>query len=342
MVNAQRLGHTVHGIASIHMDRQDLTMAAFEEIGVLATGGGRPEKHTKAILDNFQPDAVFGEQYWNCPEEVHAKKWARKNGAQHFALDHGKNYHSDHGPVIEHHRSLGPETTLLVATETARDMLRDKSWATIELVGQPQYDSVRDDWDIGPIRDRLGVRKGQKLIALSLTHGEGGEAWRGEGQYLLPLLDLAQQRGWKVVCSPHPTERRAVNELEWPKRASYLRSLQDQGVLFVSDFVPGIAAGVVFEQCSLLELLAACDGVLGSSETLGHPAYAVGKEYFCFSDIQWGPSPNVRVVKPGFSEFIDAVERGSPWEQDEETTRRNFYKLDGMVWKRILDLVKER
>ena len=337
MLNAIGEGHEVLGVASEHLGVRSMTEEMFNQLDVPFVTGGAAG--TTRALDEFQPDAVFGEQYWHCPEEVAARVWAREHGVPHLVLDHGKNYHATAGAVVDYHSKLAGSSTILVATERAAAILEGRTAAKIVLVGMPQYDLVKDEYWVPGIREQLGVAADQKLIALSLYFHDRGNPTGGEGECLLPFLELAGEKGWRVVCSPHPTERKTITSLRHPKRLPYLKSMQDRGVLFVSDFGPGNVGGVEFIQCPLFDLLAAADGVTGASQSLQHPAYAAGKQLFPFEVGGLEPLPNVGEIGEKFEGLIEAVVRGSEWHQDAETTREYFWKLDRMCWKRMLEEV---
>jgi len=336
ITNAQELGHEVYGAASPHLGVEEMTRQCFRDLGVEPLPGG--QQHTFDNLCEIKPDAVFGEQYWHCPEEIAAREWCGKFGVPHLVLDHNKNYVATRGPVLEHHkRILNGATTLLTATKQATEVLRGQTKAKLALVGEPQYDLVDPGLDREAVRRKLGVEN-DYLLALTMTFGERGEPGKGEAEHLLPLLEVADREGWTVVCSPHPTERTALDKLKFPKRGPYLRSLQDQGVSFVSDFPAGEADGVRFEQCSLYDLMGAADGVVGSSETAVFPAYASGKNYFTLGEAfyTWWTMPNQRWLGGGYRNLIREMWCRSTAERDAVTEREYFYKLDGRCWERIL------
>lgn len=328
MVNAQRLGHQVFGLALDHFGDGPTTASLFRSLRVPVAEGHRDVLWQ--ALERFRPNAVFGECFWG--QESMAVDWARNRNQAYFALDHNKL-----DPVMEKTYGGRPSSMIkfLAANETNAASLTRLFGTWAVPVGLPNLD-VEYIVNIDKVRRDLGVSD-QPMVAVFLSYAT---IWDEVENRLYPLLELAAKRGWKIFMHIGAEEQhRKFKYLDrgHPRRA-LLKDLQDRGAVFVSCF-SGNYNDVIFKPCGPMALVRCADLVCGTYE-LAFQAYAAGKKFF------WvGAGEPVRVypnlVKVGadFQELTEAIDGGIEFTrqvQDDTYVRGVFYKLDGRCWQRIL------
>ena len=327
IINAKRLGHQVFGIVTDHFGDGPTTASLFHDLGV-PTGDC-----SNNVLDKFNPDAVFGECFWG--QEKLALEWAKARGKRYFALDHGKIT----GTTLDGYNNVKPPSTMLTVNETNARVLEQEYGIKAVPVGLPNFDL---DFEINKnsIKKELGVTN-QATVGLFLDMDKRNY------ERLDQFLVLANKKKWKVFGHLHPEEQgRKFKHLDMGHpRYSYLMTLQDRGVTFVS-CIPGNFNGLKLKHCGPIALMRFVDIVSGDYVNTIFNAYAVGKKYFWIvgrEDVDKFPfpCPHLVISGPEYKEVIEAVEGGtSSIVQDPEYVRRWFYKLDGRSWERILGLLK--
>jgi hypothetical protein len=354
MENALEEEHEVCCIASKHLSDSDMTMKLLADMGVRGIRG--KDSVITQKLDEFDPDAVFGEYRWSLREEILAHGWAAQHNKPSFILDHSQFYaQSVQPPTPQWARS-----TLLTVNEMAAQQARTKGWEKAVAVGQPEFDLI-EKYDDAATREQLRCKEGQPLVALFLEHisGTGSPPSRDfnqEKRNMRLFVKVAVGRGWRVCVHCHAQERTAEGYIYHRGRVPFLKELQSLGATFVTGFLPGTADGIVFEQCHPFELIAAADAVTGSHLDTVMTCYALKKRYFVFYGVNtYGARqekqyltyrqeiPAFSTVGKDFSALIEAVEENKGGcKHKVAVTEKWFYALDGNCWRRMLNLVEKR
>jgi len=327
IVNAKKLGHQVVGIALEHYGDRPKTASLFRDLGVPV-----------GSLNQFRPDAVFGECFWNAEENA-ARVWARGARKKYFVLDHGK----WNAPVdLYNHGNMKPPNVMLTVNEKNADYLCKEFRIQAIPVGVPNFD-VEYEVDIDKVRIDLGVTN-QPMVALFLEVVYQGIRLEYERERLFSFLALAQRKNWKVFMHIDPDEQgRKTRFLDrgHPRRA-FLRELQGRGGIFVSCF-PGDYNDVIFKPCGPMALMRSADLVCGTYHKM-FEAYVATKKYFWMREGEEGEGhislnrhPNLVKVDPDYGNIVKAIEENTAsFEQHPAYVKRWFYKLDGKCWMRIL------
>jgi len=209
IINAKKLGHRVLGIAAEHYKDGPLTASLFQGLGVRYIAGASDGLHIMGRgavwqkLDEFDPDALFGECFWCTTEEQAARDWGMRHGGRYFVLDHAKM----HVPTPDDYgrRPLSGMKMLATNEINAASLTRQFGVSAFP-VGFPNFD-VDYEIDIDKVRMSLGITN-QPIIALSLTFtGNQEAALEKEREKLFPFLALAGRKGWKVFAHLHAEEQ---------------------------------------------------------------------------------------------------------------------------------------
>lgn len=328
IVNAKKLGHQVVGVALEHYGDRSMTASLFQDLGVPV-----------GSLDQFRPDAVFGECFWNAEENA-ARVWARRAGKKYFVLDHSKMVE----PTLAVYNNQRPPNITLAVNEKNADLLNRKFRVQAVPVGHPNFD-IEYEIDVTKVREGLGANN-RPMIALFLKTVYQGPELEYERERLFSFLALAQERDWKVFMHLHAEEQgRKFRFLDRGQpRHAFLKELQDRGAIFVSCF-PGNYNDIIFKSCGPMALMRSVNLVGGTyeSENPMFQAYVASKKYF------WMGSggkfqreyPNFVRVGSDYESVIEAIEEGMGFfEQHPAYVKRWFYKLDGKCWMRILAVAK--
>jgi len=332
IVNAKRLGHQVVGIALEHFGDRSMTTSLFRDLGVPV-----------GSLNQFRPDAVFGECFWNAEENA-ARVWARRARKQYLALDHSKEFLPN---LACYNNNKPPNVTLAVSEINAQHLNKTFGIQAIP-VGHPNFD-VDHKIDAAKVREELGV-DGQPMMILFLGSIYQGSAFEYERERLFSLLALAQEKDWKIFMHLHPEEqgRKSRHLDRGCPRHSFLKELQDRGAMFAS-YRPGNYNDIMFNPCGPMALMRCADLVGGTYVGTGpiFQAYAAAKKYFWigpgnqpYSGGSLDRHPNLVKVTPDYRSIIEAIEGDTgSFERCPAYVKRWFYKLDGKCWRRILDAV---
>ena len=361
LLNAPKAGHEVWGLATNWIADQDLTIATFNELGVEAFGG----RNWKKTVEALDPDVVFAE-YRICVVEKGLLDWVNEQGkvalmnnhVAYLPFDSAHDY-PDLGWIhiyymVDNHQKAVKATTRPL-DGIVMGMGGRFSWAKdhVFVLGSSDLDFITEKVDVAEVRNRLGVKAGQPLIGVFPSTAAASD--RGE---ILNLVAECQNAGMQVVVHLQPIERRLQNsQAKWDGFYIYDRKLiaahfwpeiQAMGARFIADYAPGRTCGVEFHRCQSFELIRAADCLIGVFDIF-FEAYALGKGY---SFIAW--TGDRRIDTPGHEGLIDRdfelqdnftkvssiLERGNDLKQHPAFVEYWFFKLDGLWWKRALDLAE--
>lgn len=356
LLNAPKLGHEMFGLASDWYADQDLTIAAFNELGAQAF----PKQGWQATIERLNPDVVFGEHLFPTDVERRVQDWVNSQNKIGLIINH------DPHIIQSTHRAPKPEWTRTYLSVTSQQQAHARAtcytgeraiqnWPQerIFVLGSPDLDFVTESVDVAEVRDRLGLSPNQPLIGLfpTLAHAADREE-------LTTLVGRCQGAGWQVVIHLHPVGRRLQNSKPphgfwvydrgfvaadfWPK-------IQAMGARFIADYAPGRVCGVEFHRCQSFELLRAADCLIGTWDPF-FEAYALKRGYTLLESIAAHclKYPSHKDVfdhefelQGNFSKISQILERGNDSEQDPGFVEKWLFKLDGLWWKRALDLAEQ-
>jgi len=344
------LGHDVWGFSGVIHGDDDLTIAAFKELGIEAYHGNKLE----GMIDKLNPDLVCGERYhprW--PVENLGQDWVNSHNRIGFLLQHTVicRYIQGNNP--------GPRTHLLVSNESqyeSRTPPFDDRWPKdkVHVLGPPGFGFVTEKVDMADVRSRLGVKNGQPLVAIffEMTPGRPGDCPTHDE--LRNLVNAAQRKGYKVALHAHPMDRRHANSdnisgfFNQSDVAQIAKWLHSKGVTICVDYAPGTIMDVPFERFPAWELMRSADCVMTSSHDVVWEAYALGKSVhtihhgglatFVLDDII---DREYETSTDSITKMVSAIERGSnDVEQDPVLIEKFIHKNDGLWWQRALNLAE--
>lgn len=360
LLNAAKAGHEIIGLAIDWEADQDLTIAAFNEFGVEAF---RKEQSRKA-LEEFNPDVVFGE-FLLSGLERNVQDWVNNHGKVGLINSHNTCL------VAPTHFAPKPEWSRTYFLATSEQQARTRAtcyvgeqaiqnWPRerIFVIGASDLDFVTESVDTAEVRDRLGVKPSQPLIGL-FPHPVEQEPYNScDFEEITTLVGKCQDAGWQVIIHSHPIQRRIQNTEArngfyvydskfvgadfWPK-------IQAMGARFIADYAPGRTCGVEFHRCQSFELIRAADCLIGCFDPF-FEAYALKKGYILLTS----EAPDL-LDHPAYKDVYDAefelqdnftkvskvLERDNDLEQDPAYVERWFFKLDGLYWRRALDIAEQ-
>jgi len=154
-LNAKRLGHEVVGFASFHLSDTEITIPAFQELGVSAY----PKDEFHSRIDAINPDVIFGA--WNHPTvelEMWAQEWAIKHNRVRIFINH----HLFQPIVFSDYQPEWASAHYLVTNQMQVNAALKANWPAnrVHLLGCPDLDFITEEIDTAAVRERLGCAPG--------------------------------------------------------------------------------------------------------------------------------------------------------------------------------------
>lgn len=360
LLNGPKAGHEIIGLAIDWEADQAMTIATFNEFGIEAF----PKEQSRKAIEGFNPDVVFGEFLLSGLERK-AQDWVNKHGKIGLINNHNPYLvvYSHYAPKPEWSRTYFLATSeqqamAAMTNYSGEEAIRNWPESRLFVIGASDLDFVTERVDTAEVRERLGVEVGQPLIGLFPTCVEQEALNSLDFDEISTLVGKCQDAGWQVIIHPHPLQRRIQNTegrngfYVYDRKfigAGFWPKIQAMGARFIADYAPGRTCGVEFPRCQSFELIQAADCLIGSYDPF-FEAYALKKSYVHLTS----EAPRV-VEKAGYKEVLDRefqlqdnftkvssiVERGNDLEQDPAFVERWFWRLDGLWWKRALDIAEE-
>jgi hypothetical protein len=289
-------------------------------------------------LNQFNPDAIYGEAM-NVPFEIWAQQWAAEHGKAGLVLDHTQ---FSTGLWTELIKPF-PNSTMMAAHAGKTERYHAEGIKAVT-VGMP---------DLDLIADAVPILKGDKVLALFINQWWYDDRCLQEDErsILKPLLQLANEEGWKVYIHTHASERSSTNSsgpegLLFPQRYDYLMELQNWGGHFVGDYA-GRIGDLEFLPINSLDLMLSANCIVGTSSSPWWKACALGKKYIYVQVGKWPlgnyimPTINVEFDGPPLYTLVRHTMKSNSIDMEipREFIDNYFMGLDGKCWKRMLEVV---
>jgi len=366
LVNAIELGHEVFcmGPRAFEPNVYDLTKLALADLGLdllpVSTQGPYVTDQwdlsaVEPTLDRINPDIVIGECI-NVPFEWTAQGWAHKHKKPGLLLSHATPLHTIPGWILNVQQNA-PNSISLLSCQSHYQGCIDAGLKAA-LVGLPDLDLVRDDYDTDMTRKKLGCYGSQPLIIFfehfAAFRSDPKEIPEYEAKVMTQTLYFfahAQKADWRVIIHLHPEECRQKDSegpeaLTYSWRYPFLKAMQDLGGQFISDITPGRIGKLDFQYCDSFEAMAASNCLVGTAPEIADKANVIGKWYInllplSLHDSRYDEWLNLLVDTTTSFEVISATIRGPAFQPNPVFLEKWFYKVDKQTWQRILNVMEE-